>query len=224
MKQAIRMLLLLLLAGAAASLSGTEHALEGLEHSVIRLHILADSDSTADQTQKLLVRDAVLQQSGRWIPEKADFTAGCEAIKAALPQIQKTAEETLLKAGCSDSVKVSFSAADFPARSYGDLTLPAGTYQALRVEIGSAAGQNWWCVMYPALCIPAAAGAESCGFPDGVLPPDSAELAAEPERYEVRLKCVDAVRAAVRRIRSCFPETENPASPEGRSGISDVQR
>lgn len=224
MKQAMKMLLLLILAGAAASLSGTERALKGLEQSVIRLHILADSDSTADQTQKLLVRDAILQRSDKWIPEKADFSADCEAIRAVLPQIQKTAEEVLLAAGCSDPVKVSFGAADFPARSYGELTLPAGTYQALRVEIGSAAGQNWWCVMYPALCIPAASGTESCGLSDGVLPPESAALAAEPEKYEVRLKCVDAVRAAVRRVRSWFPDTESPASPEGRSGTSEVQR
>lgn len=220
MKQAIKMLLLLLLAGAAASLSGTELALEGLEQSVIRLHILADSDSTADQMQKLLVRDAILQRADQWIPARADFSVGCKAVRAALPQIQKTAEETLRAAGCSDPVKVSFGAADFPSRSYGELTFPAGTYQALRVEIGAAAGQNWWCVMYPALCIPAASG----GCTDGILPPDSAALAADPEKYEVRLKCVDAVRAAVRRIRSCFPDTENPASPEGRSGTSEMQR
>ena len=224
MKQAIKMLLILLLAGAVASLSGTEHALKGLEQSVIRLHILADSDSTADQMQKLRVRDAILQQSDKWIPAGADFAAGCEAIKTALPQVRKTAVETLHAAGCSDPVQVSFGAADFPARSYGELTLPAGTYQALRVEIGAAAGQNWWCVMYPALCVPAATGAESVGLTDDILPPDSAALAENPAQYEVRLKCVDAVRAVVRRLRSCFPDTENPASPEGRSGTSAEQR
>lgn len=196
MKYAIRLLAVLLCAVLAANLLQTEEMLEQVEHSVIRLHILADSDSTADQTQKLLVRDALLKQADTWIPAGADWSEGCAALQAHLPQIRETAEQALREAGCNDPVTVSFGEADFPARQYSRFTLPAGRYQALRVVIGSGAGQNWWCVMFPALCLPAA-----CGEADAAEEPDMPALTAEPESYEIRLKCVDMLRSVFRLIR-----------------------
>jgi len=195
MKKAIRLFAILFCAVTAANLLHTEAMLEQVERSVIRLHILADSDSTADQTHKLLVRDALLQSAGDWIPDGATWAEGCAALREKLPEIQKKAEETLRAAGCDAPVQVSFGEAAFPDRSYGDFTLPAGNYQALRVEIGSGSGQNWWCVMYPALCLPAA------GSRPVSLPEDGAgELTAHPEKYEVRLKCVDVLRAVFRKL------------------------
>lgn len=193
MKKAIQMLMILLLSAAAVNIGQTGSALSEIEHSVIRLHILANSNSTTDQTQKLLVRDALLTNASAWIPADADFTAGCEALRARLPEIQHTAEQTLRAAGCNDTVTVSFTETAFPARQYGDVTLPEGEYQALRVEIGKAEGQNWWCVMYPALCIPAASASA-----EDVLDADAYDLATHPEDYEVQLKCVELCRAVTK--------------------------
>ncbi|MBR6106892.1 MAG: stage II sporulation protein R [Oscillospiraceae bacterium] len=195
MKYAFRLLAILFCAVLAANLLQTEEMLEEVEHSVIRLHILADSDSTADQTHKLLVRDALLAHADTWIPAGADWEEGCEALRSHLPEIQQTAQDTLRDAGCGDSVTVSFGEADFPVREYSGFTLPAGRYQALRVVIGSGSGQNWWCVMYPALCLPAA-----CDGADSTVS-DMPALTKEPETYELRLKCVDMLRALLRRLR-----------------------
>lgn len=220
MKQSFRMLLLLLLAVAAASLYDTAAAKQALEQGVIRLHILADSDRTSDQTEKLLVRDAVMQHLQDWVPADADYDAACDAIRRSLPAIRQTAEHVLRDAGSSDPVAVSFGETPFPARSYGDFTLPAGDYQALRISIGSGSGQNWWCMMYPALCIPAAAEPDpkqdDRALLHGALPESACDIAEQPAKYEVRLKCVDALHAAVRLLREQL--AEKPASPEQRSG------
>lgn len=189
MKKALHTFAVLALAFATANIFQTGAALSSLEHSIIRLHILANSDSTADQTQKMLVRDALLAQASAWIPENADFSAGHAALQAHLPEIRQTAEQALRQSGCGDPVTVSLEQTAFPARTYGELTLPEGNYQALRVEIGAAEGQNWWCVMYPAMCIPAAAA------PETALDAEAYDLAAHPEDYEIRLKCVELFRA-----------------------------
>lgn len=202
MKKAIQMLMVLAAAVAAVNIQQTGSALSSLEHSVIRLHILANSDATADQTQKLLVRDALLAQSSAWIPADADFASGCEALRARLPEIQATAEQTLRQSGCGDAVTVSLEETAFPARQYGDVTLPEGQYQALRVEIGAAEGQNWWCVMYPALCIPAVSEVDAAD----VLDEKAYDLAAHPEEYEVRLKCVELYRAVTKWVKSHIAE------------------
>ena len=196
MKKAICMFILLFVSWAAANLMQTAQTLSEIEHSVIRLHILADSDSTADQTAKLLVRDALLAQAGDWIPAGADYDVGCAALTEKLPEIQAAAETALRQNGNPDSVRVSFAPAMFPARQYGRITLPAGEYRALRVEIGEAEGQNWWCVMYPAMCVPAAAET----VPEDVLNEDACDMAEHPEEYEVRLKCVDMLRAVRRQV------------------------
>lgn len=197
MKYAFRFLSILLCAVIAGSLLRTEEMLEQIEHSVIRLHILADSDSTADQTVKLLVRDELLKQADTWIPAGSDWAEGCAAIQSHLPQIRKVAADTLKKAGCDAPVSVSFGESDFPARQYGEITLPAGTYQALRVEIGSGSGQNWWCVMYPALCLPASSAQSLTECSGEGIP----AIAEQPETYQIRLKCVDTIRSVIRWLR-----------------------
>ena len=217
MKQAIGMLLWLLLAAAAASVYQTAEARRMLEQRIIRLHILANSDTTADQMEKMLVRDAILARADAWIPAGADEAVCREALTASLGEIRETAEQTLRAAGCEDPVTVSFGTEVFPARSYGQYTLPAGEYSALRIEIGAGTGQNWWCVMYPSLCMPAVSD------PADALPADALSLASKPESYELRLKCADVCVSAWRRLRRALRETEKPASPEGEAGIEDQQ-
>lgn len=135
--------------------------LDQLRESVLRLHILADSDSEEDQRLKLCVRDALLERSGELFGEAADLESAEEAAIEALPEIVDIAENTLRAQGCDSPVRAYLADMEFDERVYGNITMPAGKYRALRIEIGEAKGHNWWCVMYPPLCIPAAEKVES---------------------------------------------------------------
>ena len=147
-------LLLAVLLTGAVSLIKDCRAVEG---AVLRLHILANSDSALDQEHKLLVRDAVLRETGELFAGAGSRKDAIARARQALPAIEKTAEETLLAAGDYHSVTASVVRMHFPARTYGTRTLPPGMYDALRIEIGEAAGHNWWCVLFPPLCVGAAA-------------------------------------------------------------------
>lgn len=124
---------------------------------VLRLHILANSDSPQDQALKLQVRDAILEEMGPQLGAAADLEEAQALAGENLDRVEAIARRTLDAAGCSLPVKAQLVEMYFNTRSYGSVTLPAGEYQALRVTIGEAQGQNWWCVMFPPLCIPAAA-------------------------------------------------------------------
>lgn len=130
--------------------------LDELRDSVLRLHILADSDSKSDQQLKLMVRDALLDNSEEIFGNADSLEAAEKNARENLGLIKELAEETLRENGCTDSVSAELTDMHFDKRVYGDITMPEGEYRALRVTIGSAQGRNWWCVMYPPLCIPAA--------------------------------------------------------------------
>lgn len=120
---------------------------------VVRLHVIANSDSAFDQTAKLKVRDAVLEAE-RDEMEKLSNAADAEAlILRDAPRIAQAANGALEALGIKDAVRLSFGDYAFPTRTYKDITYPAGVYRALRVTIGEGAGHNWWCVMFPPLCI-----------------------------------------------------------------------
>lgn len=199
MKKSLTMVAILLSAATVLNVCKTAETLDTLEHGVIRLHVRAASDSTADQTAKLLVRDAVLAHTGEFLPEGGDYAESCAALTAHLPEIQSVAAETLAEAGVSQEVAVALREEPFPERSYGSFTLPAGEYRALCIDIGSGEGQNWWCVMYPSLCLPAAQA-------EDVLTErfdrDVCDLVTQPEKYEIRLKCVDLWRAVMKKLRN----------------------
>jgi len=168
-------------------------ALDRLRGSVLRLHILAASDSERDQTLKLRVRDALLESG---ILDGADSLAEAEAIAAdRLPDIERIAETVLRANGCDLPVEAELADTEFDVRTYGDITMPAGTYRALRVKIGSAQGHNWWCVMYPSLCVPAACEVtddkqeELEKFGDEEL-----DILYEPEKYEIRFAIWDKIK------------------------------
>ncbi len=128
-----------------------------LENSLIRLHILAASDSEIDQQLKLKVRDAVLASSDElFLPYSTSEQAKSD-LSDKLDKIKEIADETLANAGSSDTVRCEITDMVIDRRSYGDMTVPAGSYTALRITIGSGEGKNWWCVMYPPLCVPCAA-------------------------------------------------------------------
>ena len=123
-----------------------------LSEAVFRLHVIANSDSDEDQSLKLKVRDALLNYMN-------DICSNCstksEAISLAnehKDDFQQIAEKTISENGYNYSVKINIDNFYFPTKNYGDISLPAGFYDALRVEIGEAKGKNWWCVMFPSLC------------------------------------------------------------------------
>lgn len=123
-----------------------------LSNSVFRLHVLANSDSEEDQQLKLKVRDALLSYMNT-------LSSNCntkeEAIQIATQhqnEFQTIAENVIVENGYNYPVQIKINNFYFPTKSYGDISLPAGYYDALRVEIGNAKGKNWWCVMFPSLC------------------------------------------------------------------------
>ncbi len=142
-------LLLIAMILAVVPVSGEEKIYE----DVIRLHILAASDSEEDQAVKLHVRDAVLEKYGSALSSYPDREAAAEAAEALLPAIRATAEETLSALGVTDGVQVTLTEEAYPSREYPGFSLPRGTYLSLRILIGNAEGQNWWCVLYPPLCL-----------------------------------------------------------------------
>ncbi len=117
---------------------------------IIRLHVIANSDSDRDQLLKLKVRDEVLDLSNFAISSSA--LSPFFAIKEQLENIEDAAKVVLMSYGSSDRVTAQLGQFYFPIKSYGDVTLPAGDYTALRLVIGEGVGQNWWCVVYPPLC------------------------------------------------------------------------
>ncbi len=124
-----------------------------LADQVLRLHILADSDSEEDQTNKLLVRDAVLALFAGNLPADADRETAETWAMQHTDLICETASAVLSAQGCTAPVSLTVSDSYFPTRTYGGLIFPCGTYRALRIVIGSGSGHNWWCVLSPGLCL-----------------------------------------------------------------------
>lgn len=132
------------------------HGEAGIYDSVIRLHVLADSDSEEDQALKLAVRDAVLEKTRTLLKDVNDREEAERILRTALPEIETTAREALVSAGAPNTVTVTLGEECYPTREYEQLAFPAGEYLSLRVMIGEAKGKNWWCVLFPPLCLSAA--------------------------------------------------------------------
>ncbi len=130
------------------SSNGQEH----IASEIIRLHVIANSDTEEDQSLKLLVKNEVVS----YLREKMDGTQTIEEareiISDNLSSIKEVAAKKMASEGYFYGVNASLTFCDFPIKQYGDLTFPAGRYEALRVELGTSEGKNWWCVMYPSLC------------------------------------------------------------------------
>ncbi len=132
---------------------------------VLRLHVVAQSDSAEDQALKLVVRDRLLELSGAELAALQNAAEAEAWAEARLPELCAAAEAVLTENGCPLPVTARICTETFPARTYGAITLPAGEYTALRVTIGAGEGQNWWCVMFPPFCTSAAA--DTAAFTDG---------------------------------------------------------
>ena len=160
-----------------------------LKNELVRLHVVAASDSEEDQAIKLQVRDAVLESLQAGLENATDIEAAKDYIQAQLPKLEHVANQVLAAAGCGDVATVSLQVEEFAARVYDTFSLPAGLYDSLRITIGEGEGRNWWCVTFPTLCIPATtegfeAVAAGAGFSDEL----TGSLTGE---YEVRFYLLD---------------------------------
>lgn len=176
-------IILLLICALCFSMVRFDAACEEMRENVFRLHILANSDSSEDQACKLAVRDAILAQS--------DLFAGCVSEKEAegrarqqLEFFRQTAQQAVFEQGFSYPVSVSVGPSYFENREYDNFTLPAGVYSSLIVRLGEAKGHNWWCVMFPAVCV----GSATLG---DALSEESEEIAENRQNYEIRFKTVE---------------------------------
>lgn len=132
------------------------HAATGVYDSVIRLHVLANSDSEEDQALKLKVRDDVLSCTEELIGDATSRDEAEEILRENLDTLRDVAEKTLAREGAPNEVRVTLGEEKYPRRAYETAALPAGEYLSLRVMIGEAEGQNWWCVLFPPMCLSAA--------------------------------------------------------------------
>ena len=162
-----------------------------LQQKMIRLHVVANSDSDRDQTLKLQVRDTVLALTEQTMRASASREEANNALREALPQIKSMAEDILRENGCSDSGEARLEPAEVPLKAYDGFRLPAGEYMALRVLIGEAAGQNWWFVVYPPLCMTAASDVRETGIACGMEQEELSLMQEENEAYQVKFRFME---------------------------------
>ncbi len=165
---------------------------EQIYSDVIRLHILANSDSESDQALKLKVRDAILYEYKDRLA-CADEAEAEATVEALLPEIQQTAERVIREEGYGYTVTLHFTEEYYPTRAYGSLRFPAGEYRSLRIRIGEGTGQNWWCVLFPPLCVGAASG-EDTPLPDTApegLTESEWRLVSADGSYEIRFRLLE---------------------------------
>ncbi|MGN0450564.1 MAG: stage II sporulation protein R [Acutalibacteraceae bacterium] len=179
--------LLGLLCAIFASLAHFEAACDDLRQNVLRLHIIANSDNEADQAVKLLVRDKILEQSADIFKGETALHKAEEKAGERLKDFCETAERVLAENGFSYGATAEIGESYFETREYDDFTLPAGNYRSLIIRLGKAKGKNWWCVVFPAVCIPAARDANLSDSTASA----SAQIAESPERYVMRFKTVE---------------------------------
>ncbi len=189
MKSIVEYTLVLLAATLMLALFPTDAEAEIYEDT-IRLHILANSDSGEDQALKIAVRDRLLTEYGE-ILKASDSIAEAEATASVLlPSIERDAKRWITEMGYSYSVRATLTQEWYETREYEDFSLPAGYYTSLRVIIGEGEGKNWWCVMYPPLCMDIAT--EEAPADDGLIDYSKEELwLIKSDTYNVKFKILE---------------------------------
>ena len=170
-KQAISTCIILLILLAAFIIVSAYSYVSAVSYdiadSVFRLHVIANSDSAEDQALKYKVRDSLLNYMNSLVTSTTSKDEAMEIVTNNIDNFKNIAEATIKENGYNYSVNITVGKHSFPTKYYGDVSLPAGIYDALRVEIGSASGQNWWCVMFPPLCF--------VDISSGIVPEESKE-------------------------------------------------
>ena len=173
------------------------HGESEIYSSVLRLHVIANSDSEDDQNLKLLVRDAVLAEAQILLCNVYDRAKAEETVMQNIEILRSVAEKTILENGYDYPVAIELGKEEYPTKNYESCSFPAGEYTSLRILIGEAAGQNWWCVLFPPLCLSAATDADafaSVGITDGQY-----QIITENEnpKYKIRFKILESFSEAI---------------------------
>ena len=159
---------------------------DDLRQNVLRLHIIANSDSEADQELKLKIRDAILSETGSLFANSQSLEEANLKTEQHLKNFEEIANRVINESGFCYDATVSLGERFFETRHYENFTLPAGNYRSLIINLGESKGKNWWCVIYPTVCLPAASG----DLRDTVNN-KSAHIAEHSERYIIRFKIVE---------------------------------
>lgn len=179
-----------LLAAAVLSVGVFAHQADGIKEQVLRLHVLANSNDEADQALKLKVRDRIVAQTGGLFDTTQNKEQAIDALQKQLPYIKMVAKDEIEKNGFSYDVQVEICNMYFNTREYDTVTMPAGDYDALRVTIGAGKGHNWWCVIFPPMCLPAASESEKL---EDVLNEEQLGIVENKPKYEVKFKSLEII-------------------------------
>lgn len=164
---------------------------DDLARKMIRLHVIANSDSEADQTLKLQVRDKVLTLTEDTLRQSADMTEAEVKLTADLPQIEAAAQQEIMARGYDYPVKAELVPANFPTKEYDGFSLPGGDYTALRLTIGEGEGHNWWCVVFPPLCTTAATDLHKTAIAAGLTEEEIALMIQADTPYVLKFRSVE---------------------------------
>ena len=164
---------------------------DALEQKMIRLHVIANSDTQDDQTLKLQVRDEVLAAATDILEQSRDMVDAQQKLSRALPAIETVAREKVVSEGYDYAVTARLEQTEFPTKEYDGFSLPAGEYLALRVVIGEGAGQNWWCVAFPPLCTAAATDMEKTAIATGLGEEDISLMTEENQGYVLKFRSLE---------------------------------
>ena len=176
-----------LISAVLLSLADFDAKCDDLRNNVLRLHIIANSDTDADQDLKLKIRDEILSKSADLFEKTDDINSAKKVAYKKLNEFQKIAEQVIADNGYDYSVSAKLDKSFFETRVYDDFTLPAGIYDSLIITVGEGKGKNWWCVIFPEICIPAA----SKGDLTDTVSKDSATVAKSQKRYKAEFKIVE---------------------------------
>ncbi len=167
----------------------------------LRLHVLADTDSEADQTVKLKVKDAILEETGDLFISCASASEAVNRVLEKKEEIKEIAENVLRENGFDYGAEVLVEEEYFGTRQYENVSLPAGNYTALRVVLGKGEGHNWWCVMFPPLCLPAVTERNEDSV-YGVFGENGGDLVTGKSGYKVKFRIVEIVESIIESIKS----------------------
>lgn len=178
------------------------HRQQALADRVVRLHILANSDSDEDQALKLQVRDRVLDRAAEILTESADRAAAERALRAALPELESLAADEIARRGYDYPVTAELADTAFPTREYDGFALPAGRYLALRLVIGAGEGHNWWCVVFPPLCTAVSSDLAQTAMAAGLTEDDVQLITESDNGYVLKFKSIELWEALRARLAS----------------------
>ena len=183
------------------SVLGFQARCAGIRKEVLRLHVVANSNSGMDQRAKFYVRDKLLEAGADLFNGSIDAACAEAEITPRIPELEECARKSLREFGLNYPVRVTVGEAYFGTRTYEEVgvTLPAGRYRALRVVLGEGRGENWWCVMFPPLCLPAA-GTRAVSL-DALLTNGQLRVVRSNPKYEIRFKIVELWEALKERLK-----------------------